>query len=99
MSVAAQRAAFERLDASAAAPPASPVKLARASSGSGSAGSSQYGSSQNLEPASAASCRTPSRLDRSNSFHEAGRWKGKFEEAEKKRKMLLQKSEAGERDF
>ncbi|XP_016842663.1 shootin-1 isoform X2 [Nasonia vitripennis] len=97
MSVAAQRAAFERLDASAAAPPASPVKLARASSGSGSAASSQYGSSQNLGPASPAACRSP-RLDRSNSFQEAGRWKGKFEEAEKKRKMLLQKSEAVSRE-
>ncbi|OXU17073.1 hypothetical protein TSAR_014828, partial [Trichomalopsis sarcophagae] len=63
----------------------------------GSAASSQYGSSQNLGPASPAACRSP-RLDRSNSFQEAGRWKAKFEEAEKKRKMLLQKSEAVSRE-
>ncbi|XP_058797986.1 shootin-1-like isoform X2 [Phymastichus coffea] len=88
MSVAAQRAAFEKLDAAAVASSSSPVKLVRASS---------TNSNSQTEIPSPVTCRSP-RLDRSNSFQEASRWKAKFEEAEKRRKMLLQKSESVNRE-
>ena len=98
MSVAAQRAAFERLDAASnnstqqQPPPTSPAKLARAHS---SGGGSHFGSSQSVCEVPPSGCRSP-RLNRSNSFQDASKWKSKYEEAEKRRKMLLQKSEAGE---
>ena len=79
-SVAAQRAAFERLDSRA-----SQGNLARASVGR------ELGSSPQLHQVS--DCRG-SRHDLSGSPQEA-RWRCKFEEAEKRRKALLHKSEAG----
>lgn len=108
MSVAAQRAAFERLDAAAAsssptASSPSPTGI-KVPSGRHSAGNSQFyvASYQDQNnPPSNAPPKSPKTLSRSNSFQEASRWRAKYEDAEKRRKMLLQKSESGElyRDY
>ncbi|XP_014203365.1 shootin-1 isoform X2 [Copidosoma floridanum] len=105
MSVAAQRAAFERLDAQASQqsqPSHTPVKVIgsyqRSPSGTSTPNGIGY-CSQRSDSGSTSSVNCTGWAPKSNdSLQEAARWRSKFDEAEKRRKMLLQKSEAVNRD-
>ena len=106
MSVAAQRAAFEKLDAAAATAVSSVSSPSGGSCNNGVRTLARTNSYQSPEINNSCvnsigynNClreKSPSIvLNRSNSFQDAAKWKSRFEEAEKKRKMLLQKSESG----
>lgn len=92
VSVAAQRASFEKLDAS--------VQQQRSRNNNLSSSSIEMRNSESEKLASqtTANCKTNelvavAKLNRSNSLE--SKWKNKYEESEKRRKLLLQKSEAG----
>ncbi|XP_076658601.1 uncharacterized protein LOC143362390 [Halictus rubicundus] len=89
VSVAAQKASFEKLDAS--------VQL-RPRNNNLSASSIEVRNED--RPAVnnwKTSCESMPKLTRSNSLE--SKWKSKYEESEKRRKLLLQKSEAANRDY
>ncbi|KAG7201209.1 hypothetical protein KM043_003996 [Ampulex compressa] len=91
-SVAAQRASFERLDAS--------VQLRSRNNNLSTSSIEMRNSEEKLGPS--INSRTNelglSKLNRSNSFMES-KWKSKYEDSEKRRKLLLQKSEAVNKDY
>ncbi|OAD62234.1 hypothetical protein WN48_06875 [Eufriesea mexicana] len=95
VSVAAQRASFEKLDAS--------VQQQRSRNNNLSSSSIEMRNSETEKPASqtTTNCKTNelvgvSKLNRSNSLE--SKWKNKYEESEKRRKLLLQKSEAATKE-
>lgn len=92
VSVAAQRASFEKLDAS--------VQQQRSRNNNLSSSSIEMRNSETEKLAfhTTTNCKTNelvgvAKLSRSNSLE--SKWKSKYEESEKRRKLLLQKSEAG----
>lgn len=105
LSVAAQRAAFEKLDANAASQKIrnnlniSNVELRNPEGRSPPARKFEYSPKTNspLSPKlniSRLNNSSSPNLNRSNSFLE-NKWKNKFEDSEKRRKLLLQRSESG----
>lgn len=90
VSVAAQRASFEKLDAA--------VQLRSRNNNLSSSSIEMRNSAEKLA-SSTINCKTNhepiaiAKLNRSNSLE--SKWKSKYEESEKRRKLLLQKSEAG----
>ncbi|KZC10981.1 PREDICTED: shootin-1 [Dufourea novaeangliae] len=98
VSVAAQRASFERLDASVQLRPrnnnlsASSIEVRSTEEKLGTPPFCvNWKTNTNNEPTSGVA-----RLNRSNSLE--SKWKSKYEESEKRRKLLLQKSEAATKD-
>ncbi|KAM0725708.1 hypothetical protein ACS0PU_008434 [Formica fusca] len=86
-SVAAQRASFEKLEASA-------VQLRSRNNNQLSTSSIEVrGSEEKTTPVSNYKTSDVFKLNRDNSFIET-KWKNKYEDSEKRRKLLLQKSEA-----
>lgn len=89
VSVAAQRASFEKLDAS--------VQLRPRNNNLSASSIEMRNSEEKLASSSIVNSKTSEhggfRLNRSNSLE--GKWKSKYEESEKRRKLLLQKTEAG----
>lgn len=86
--VAAQRASFEKLEASV-------VQLRSRNNNQLSTSSIEVRKSEEKTPVSGYKMSDVVRtLNRSNSFLES-KWKNKYEDSEKRRKHLLQKSEAG----
>lgn len=83
--VAAQRASFEKLEASV-------VQLRSRNNNQLSTSSIEMRKSE--EKTNACKINDVVRLNRSNSFLE-NKWKNKYEDSEKKRKHLLQKNESG----
>lgn len=109
ISVAAQRAAFEKLDANAASQKLrnnlnlSNVELRHSEGRSSPARKFEFCPKANspLSPKlnnSRLNGPCSPTLNRSNSFLE-NKWKNKFEDSEKRRKLLLQKSESGKKRF
>ncbi|XP_011701532.1 PREDICTED: shootin-1 isoform X2 [Wasmannia auropunctata] len=91
--VAAQRASFEKLEASV-------VQLRSRNNNQLSTSSIEMRKSEEKSaPPMSPPCKTSDviRLNRSNSFLES-KWKGKYEDSEKRRKHLLQKSEAANKE-
>lgn len=92
VSVAAQRASFEKLDAS--------VQL-RSRNNNLSASSIEMRNTEERPTLTTGNCKmnesVVGKLNRSNSFMES-KWKSKYEESEKRRKLLLQKSEAAHKE-
>ncbi|KAK1127577.1 hypothetical protein K0M31_004108 [Melipona bicolor] len=97
VSVAAQRASFEKLDAS--------VQQQRSRNNNLSSSSIEMRNTETeklaLQTATAANCKTNepvavAKLNRSNSLE--SKWKNKYEESERRRKLLLQKSEAASKE-
>ncbi|XP_033322970.2 uncharacterized protein LOC117218575 [Megalopta genalis] len=87
VSVAAQKASFEKLDASVQLRPRNNVL---------SASSIEVRHAPEERAAWKTSCDSVPKLTRSNSIE--SKWKSKYEESEKRRKLLLQKSEAVSKD-
>nr|XP_033322970.1 shootin-1-like [Megalopta genalis] len=87
VSVAAQKASFEKLDASVQLRPRNNVL---------SASSIEVRHAPEERAAWKTSCDSVPKLTRSNSIE--SKWKNKYEESEKRRKLLLQKSEAVSKD-
>ena len=85
--VAAQRASFEKLEASVA-------QLRSRNNNQLSTSSIEMRKSEEKTPVNVCKMNDVARLNRSNSFLES-KWKSKYEDSEKRRKHLLQKSEAG----
>lgn len=86
--VAAQRASFEKLEASV-------VQLRSRNNNQLSTSSIEVRKSEEkATPMSGCKMNDVVRLNRSNSFLES-KWKSKYEDSEKRRKHLLQKSEIG----
>ncbi|XP_060822026.1 shootin-1 [Bombus pascuorum] len=95
VSVAAQRASFEKLDAS--------VQQQRSRNNNLSSSSIEMRNSETEKLAfhATTNCKTNelvgvAKLNRSNSLE--SKWKSKYEESEKRRKLLLQKSEAASKE-
>ncbi|XP_050481244.1 shootin-1 [Bombus huntii] len=95
VSVAAQRASFEKLDAS--------VQQQRSRNNNLSSSSIEMRNSETEKLAfhTTTNCKTNelvgvAKLNRSNSLE--SKWKSKYEESEKRRKLLLQKSEAASKE-
>ncbi|XP_076667847.1 uncharacterized protein LOC143368718 isoform X2 [Andrena cerasifolii] len=92
VSVAAQRASFEKLDAS--------VQLRPRNNNLSASSIEMRNSEEKLASSSIVNCKTSEhggfRLSRSNSLE--GKWKSKYEESEKRRKLLLQKNEAANKE-
>ncbi|XP_071554176.1 uncharacterized protein [Temnothorax nylanderi] len=90
--VAAQRASFEKLEASV-------VQLRSRNNNQLSSSSIEMRKSEEKTTPVSGLCKTNdvARLNRSNSFLES-KWKSKYEDSEKRRKHLLQKSEAVNKD-
>lgn len=87
-SVAAQRASFEKLEASV-------VQLRSRNNNQLSTSSIEMrDSEEKTTPVSNYKTSDVFKLNRDNSFIET-KWKNKYDESEKRRKLLLQKSEAG----
>jgi len=85
--VAAQKASFEKLDAS--------VQLRSRNNNQLSMSSIEMRNhEEKFVPVSAYRMNDAVKLNRSNSFME-NKWKSKYDESERKRKLLLQKSETG----
>jgi len=84
--VAAQKASFEKLDAS--------VQLRTRNNNQLSMSSIEMRNQEKFAPVSTYRMNDVAKLNRSNSFME-NKWKSKYDESEKKRKLLLQKSETG----
>ena len=109
ISVAAQRAAFEKLDASVNSPKMrnnvnlSNIELRSSEGKSSPAKKFEYSPKFNgphspkLNGPYSQRVNSPisHNLNRSNSFLES-KWKSKYEDSEKRRKLLLQRSESGE---
>ncbi|XP_078048861.1 uncharacterized protein LOC144476128 isoform X2 [Augochlora pura] len=87
VSVAAQKASFEKLDASVQLRPKNNIL---------SASSIEVRHAPEEKTTWKSSCDSMPKLTRSNSIE--GKWKSKYEESEKRRKLLLQKSEAVSKD-
>ncbi|XP_015597235.1 shootin-1 [Cephus cinctus] len=87
ISVTAQRASFERVD--------SPVYTAKSRSNSTSSNHEVRSMDDRLT--NVKRMDASQKLNRSNSFMES-KWKSKYEDSEKRRKLLLQKSEAANRE-
>lgn len=86
--VAAQRASFEKLEASV-------VQLrSRNNNQLSTSGIEMRKSEEKTTPVTGYKMNEIARLNRSNSFLES-KWKSKYEDSEKRRKHLLQKSETG----
>lgn len=86
--MAAQRASFEKLEASV-------VQLRSRNNNQLSTSSIEVRKSEEkATPMSGCKMNDVVRLNRSNSFLES-KWKSKYEDSEKRRKHLLQKSEIG----
>lgn len=86
-SVAAQRACFEKLEASV-------VQLRSRNNNQLSTSSIEMRNSEKTTPVSNYKTSEVFKLNRDNSFSEI-KWKNKYEDSEKKRKLLLQKNETG----
>lgn len=86
-SVAAQRASFEKLEASA-------VQLRSRNNNQLSTSSDMRDSEEKTTPVSNYKTSDVCKLNRDNSFVET-KWKNKYDDSEKRRKLLLQKNETG----
>ncbi|XP_012063499.1 PREDICTED: shootin-1-like [Atta cephalotes] len=88
--VAAQRASFEKLEASVA-------QLRSRNNNQLLTSSIEMRKSEEKTPVNVCKMNDVARLNRSNSFLES-KWKSKYEDSEKRRKHLLQKSEAANKE-